>query len=99
MKAYLIVSASTPILILSSFPSADSEGLREKLGNMGITKYIAFEAPPEDVRRVYGDRYEKISKAVKPAGDLRVLDYNGFTAFENFSLDRLSIADKYEFSA
>ncbi len=96
MKVYFIFSANTPLLILSSFETASAEGLREKIGRMGIIKYLLFEVPLPEVKKVYTDRYEDISRALKPENDLRVLDYNGFTAFDNFSVKVLKLVDKYE---
>jgi hypothetical protein len=96
MKVYLIFSANTPLLILSSFETATAEGLREKIGRMGIIKYLLFEVPLTEVKTVYTDRYEDILRALKPENDLRVLDYNGFTAFDNFPVKKLKLVDKYE---
>ncbi|MFP4686845.1 MAG: hypothetical protein ACLFN5_01900 [bacterium] len=96
MKVYLIFSANTPLLILSNFENPQQPGFRKKLGHMGITKYLLFEVPVKQVRNVYSDRFEDIERALRPEFDLRVLDYNGFTAFQNFAVQDLELVDKYE---
>ncbi len=96
MEVYLVFSANTPILILSSFEDPGAEGLRQKLSNMGIDKYLLVEVPVEEARKNYEDRFEKISSAVSSGGDIRVLDYNGYSAFQSFSLENMRLVDKYE---
>ncbi len=96
MEVYLVFSANTPILILSSFEEPDAEGLRQKLSNMGIDKYLLFTVPLAETRSNYEEQFEEIAGALAAEGDLRVLDYNGYSAFQSFSLSYMKLVDKYE---
>lgn len=96
MQSLLIFSASTPILILSTFDDPGDPGLAEKLGNMGFSRFIAFEVPREKTEQIYGVRFDQIRDAIHDQDDIRVLDYNGSTTFQNFSVDDLTLQLKHE---
>ncbi|MFB6355901.1 MAG: cytosolic protein [bacterium] len=96
MHTLLIFSTSTPILILSTFEKVDSDGMTEKLSNMGIDKFVAFEVPIDKAREIYGHRFQQIEDAIDNDEDIRVLDYNGFTAFKNFDIDELQLSHKFQ---
>jgi hypothetical protein len=96
MHALLIFSTSTPILILSTFEESDSEGMSRKLSNMGIDKFVCFEVPLDRAQEIYGTRYNQITDAIDDNDDIRVLDYNGFTAFKNFDIDEIEMIFKHE---
>lgn len=96
MDVLLIFSSSTPILILSTFDDPDHPGIARKLSNMGIEKFIGFQVPLDKTKKTYGLRFEQISSAIRDADDIRVLDYNGFTAFRNYSVDELNLCYKHE---
>lgn len=98
MQAFLIFSTSTPILILSSFDRSDSEGISRKLSNMGIDKFVCFEVPLDRAEEIYGTRFNQITDAIDDDDDIRVLDYNGFTAFKNFDIDEINMLFKYQSS-
>ena len=89
MKAILLFSGSSPILLLSSYPSLDDERFSKKLKEKGVNKYIAFEVPLEEARKKYGIRFALISRDLEDKEDMQILDYNGFTAFNNFHFDLL----------
>ena len=61
MKAALVFTGSSPILILTSYAGLDDKGFVDKLRHKGIKKYIAFEVPTELAKKKYGNRYDVIS--------------------------------------
>lgn len=98
MQTYLIFSTSTPILVISTFPSPDSPGFIERLTEMGIDRFVCFRAPLGKAREIYGMRYEQLADEIEEENDIQVLDYNGFTAFKNFDIDELELTFKYQTS-
>lgn len=95
MKAALIFSGTSPILILSTYPSLIDQRFVEKLDQKGIHKFIAFEVPEGKAKSLYGARFTSIKGDLADTEDMRVLDYNGHTAFNNFSFDELGEPVKY----
>ncbi len=89
MKAALIFTGSSPLLILTSYPSLKDERFIDKLKHTGINKYIAFEIPVESARERYGMRFEVIESDLGRSEDMRILDYNGHLAFERFPFNEL----------
>jgi CRISPR/Cas system endoribonuclease Cas6 (RAMP superfamily) len=89
MKTGVIFSGSGPILILTTFDSFLSEEFSEKLAQKGIKKYIAFEVDIDLCRERYGDKFDAIFNDVKHQDDLRILDYNGYHVFHEFSFKEL----------
>ncbi|MFC1556341.1 hypothetical protein ACFL67_04600 [candidate division KSB1 bacterium] len=85
MKASIIFTGSGPILILTTFESLTDENFILKLSAKGIKKFIAYELPVELVKKKYGTQFTAIMHDVKQSDDLRVLDYNGYSVFYNFS--------------
>jgi len=96
MKAALIFPGTGPILILTTYPSVTDERFLEKLKQKGINKFIAFEVSLDTAKQKYGSRYDLIVMDLGDTEDMRVLDYNGYTAFHNFSFKELGDAIKYE---
>ena len=97
MKAGIIFTGTGPILILTSYDSLVDPALAEKFTQKGITKYIACEIDPELAKRRYGKKYDIIMGDLKQSDDLRVLDYNGFHVFHNFSFKEMSAPQFHEF--
>ncbi len=96
MKAALIFTGSSPILIITSYPSLDDERFLEKLKQKGIEKFIAFEVKLESAKKKYGSRFDVIRDDLNETEDMRVLDYNGQLAFERFSFEELGEMIKHE---
>ena len=96
MKAALIFSGATPILILTSYPYLYDDRFIEKLCNKGIKKFIAFEVSLETAKARYGNRYDIVMQDLADTEDIRVLDYDGHTAFQNFSFEELGEPFEYE---
>lgn len=96
MKTALIFTGSSPILIITSYPSLDDKRFLEKLKQKGIEKFIAFEVKLESAKEKYGSRFDVIRDDLNETEDMRILDYNGQLAFERFSFDELGEMIKHE---
>lgn len=96
MKTALIFTGSSPILIMTSYPSLEDKRFLEKLKHKGIEKFIAFEVSLESAKEKYGNRFDIIAKDLNATEDLRILDYNGQLAFERFSFEELSEMFKHD---
>ena len=89
MRAYIIFSGTGPILILTTYDALTDERLVGKLRHKGIVKFIAYEVPIGDVRRIYGVPFDVIASDLERAEDVRVLDFNGHHIFSSFSFANL----------
>jgi len=89
MKAGIIFTGTGPILILTTYESFENPKLVEKLGVKGIKKFIAAEVPLEKAKAKYGNHYTVIMGDLNQTDDLRVLDYNGYNVFHNFSFSEM----------
>ncbi len=96
MKTALIFTGSSPILIITSYPSLDDKRFLEKLKQKGIEKFLAFEVQLESAKEKYGSRFDVIRDDLNETEDMRVLDYNGQLAFERFSFEELGEMIKHE---
>ncbi len=96
MKTALIFTGSSPILIITSYPSLDDKRFLEKLKQKGIEKFIAFEVKLESAKEKYGSRFDVIRDDLNETEDLRILDYNGQLAFERFSFEELGEMIRHE---
>jgi len=85
MKAGIIFTGTGPILILTTYESFDDSKFAEKLNVKGIKKFIASELPLEKVKKKYGNHFSVVMGDLNQTDDLRVLDYNGYNVFYNFS--------------
>ena len=90
MKAGIIFTGTGPILILTTYESFKDSKLVEKLNTKGIKKFIASEIPLEKVKGKYGNHYSVVMGDLNQTDDLRVLDYNGYNVFYNFSFSEMS---------
>jgi hypothetical protein len=96
MKAALIFTGSSPILIITSYPSLEDKRFLEKLKQKGIDKFIAFEVQLESAKEKYGSRFDVIRGDLNTTEDIRILDYNGQLAFERFSFEELGEMIKHD---
>ena len=85
MKAGIIFTGTGPILILTTYESFEDSKFVEKLDVKGIKKFIASELPLEKVKKKYGNHFSVVMGDLNQTDDLRVLDYNGYNVFYNFS--------------
>ena len=96
MKALLLMTASGPLLVLSSHDSPLDDVFLGKLKAKGIDKFIAYEMNADDLKSIYGGHFTKVIQDLHETDDLRVLDYNGQRIFDLFRLDELGKPIIYE---
>jgi len=96
MKAGIIFTGTGPILILTTYGSFSDPKLVDKLTVKGIRKFIACELALEVVRGKYGNHFKVIMGDLNQSDDLRVLDYNGYNVFYNFSFKEMRKPVYYE---
>jgi hypothetical protein len=96
MKAYMLLTGSGPILILSAHDSPEDEVFLGKLRAKGVDKFIAYELPWEEVQSHYGQHFQTVLHDLHETNDLRVLDFNGPRVFHLFRLDTLGTPFIYE---
>ena len=89
MKAGLIFTGTGPILILTTYESFKAPKLVAKLDAKGIRKFIACDLPLDKVKVKYGNHYKVVMGDLSQTDDLRVLDYNGYNVFHNFSFSEM----------
>ena len=81
MKSLLLLTASGPLLILTSHESLHDQKLLEELKHKGIGKFVAFEVPLSLARERYGGHFQAVESNLHETDDLRVLDFNGQRVF------------------
>jgi len=89
MKAGIIFTGTGPILVLTTYASFKDPKFIAKLEAKGIRKYIAAELPLEKTKEKYGNHYAVVMGDLNQSDDLRVLDYNGYNVFHNFSFSEM----------
>ena len=89
MKSHLLLTASGPLLILTSHESLRDPNLLEKLKHKGIGKFVAFEVPVSLARERYGGHFQAVESDLHETDDLRVLDFNGQRVFQLFRFEEL----------
>jgi len=95
-KAYYMITASGPMVVLTSYNSIINPELLERIQAKGINKFIAYELPIEEVKAKYGGHYNIVLRDLHQTDDFRVLDYNGERAFRLFSLKQLGTPIYFE---
>lgn len=96
MKTFLLITGSSPLMILTSHGSIENPVLLEKLLAKGIDKFIAYEVPYDLAKQRYGRHFNVAANDLRETDDLRVLDYNGDRAFRLFSFSELGDAHIHE---
>jgi hypothetical protein len=96
VKAYMLLTASGPLVILSSHESPDDDVFIGKLRAKGVEKFFAFELGWDDVREKYGGHFQTVFNDLHETDDLRVLDFNGQRVFQLFRLDQLPAPRVYD---
>lgn len=96
MKAYMLMTGSGPIVVLTSHASILDAALIEKLADKGIKKFIAYEIPTVLAERRYGTHFSVVRGDLRETDDLRVLDEDGDRAFNLFRFDELGPSLVYE---
>lgn len=90
MKSLLLLTASGPLLILTSHESLQDQKVLEVLRQKGIGKFVAFEVPLSLARERYGGHFHAVESNLHETDDLRILDFNGQRVFQLFRFDELS---------
>lgn len=96
MKVYLLLTASGPLVILSSHESPADDVFVGKLKAKGVDKFLAYELPWEAVKARYGGHFQTVLNDLHETDDLRILDFNGQRVFNLFRLDELGEAYVHE---
>ena len=89
MKAGIIFTGTGPILILTTYDAFEDPKFVAKLEAKGIRKFIASELPIDKVKTKYGNHFNVVMGDLHQTDDLRVLDYNGYNVFYNFSFSEM----------
>ncbi|MGY8662267.1 cytosolic protein [Bradyrhizobium sp. UFLA05-109] len=89
MKSLLLLTASGPLLILTSHESLNDQKLIEVLRHKGIGKFVGFEVPLALARARYGGHFQAVESNLHETDDLRILDFNGQRVFQLFRFDEL----------
>ncbi len=89
MKTMLLLTASGPLVILTSYASAIEPALLDKLRTKGIRKFVSFEIPLELAKQRYGNHFVVVAHDLHETDDLRVLDFDGQHAFQLFTFAEL----------
>ena len=87
MKAAIIFSGSSPILIITTYENLLDENVTAVLKNKGMKKFIMSEVPVEKCWTIYGNHFALVAETMNPKGDVRVLDFDGLHIFVNFSFE------------
>jgi len=96
MKAGIIFTGTGPILILTSYDTLTNPNLVEKLAAKGIDKFLGYELPLDPVKARYGNHFSVVMGDLHETDDLRVLDYNGYRIFANFTFEEMGSPIYYE---
>ncbi|MBN2283372.1 MAG: hypothetical protein JXO48_05735 [Deltaproteobacteria bacterium] len=96
MKVAIIFTGTGPILVLTSYNSLTAPEFVNKLAAKGIKKFAASEIPFELAKQRYGHHFDVIMGDLYQTDDLRVLDYNGYNVFNNFSFNEMGKLIYYE---
>ena len=96
MRAYFLFTASGPLVVLTSYDSIEHPELIKRIRSKGITKFIAHKVPVELAKARYGMHFDIVCQDLHESDDLRVLDYSGQRAFNNFSFKELGPPIYYE---
>lgn len=89
MKAYFLFTAVGPKVILTTYDFVKHPELLIKLESKGIDKFVAHEIPLDLVKDRYGQHFDIVTKDVHETDDMRVLDFSGVRAFNNFTFKEL----------
>lgn len=89
MKSILLLTASGPLMILTSHESLNDRKLLDELKHKGIGKFVAFEVPLFVAKERYGGHFLAVESDLHETDDLRVLDFNGQRIFQLFRFDEL----------
>src|SRR5260370_41504735 len=84
MKSHLLLTASGPLLILTSHECLRDPNLLEKLKHKGIGKFVAFEVPVSLARERYGGHFVAGESGLHQTDGFSGGDFNGHRGFQHF---------------
>jgi len=87
MKAYLVLAALGPVLVLTNLDSIKNPRLLAKLRSLG--KFIAYELPLESVKAAYSAHLDHVLKDPKQSDEYRVLYTGSKQIYTNVDLTQL----------
>jgi hypothetical protein len=96
MKAYLLFSASGPVLVLTTYDFTKRPELLEKLAAKTSNKFIAHEVPIDAIEKNYSAHFAHVLKDPSQSDDIKILDDDGKEIFTNIRLKRLSAPIYYD---
>lgn len=96
MKAFMLLTGSGPLVILTSHAAITDAPLVDKLRAKGIDKFLSYEIPLESAKSRYGGHFSVVEHDLRETDDLRVRDYDGARAFRLFRFDELGPAKASE---
>ena len=96
MDAVMLITGSGSLVVLSSYPSVTDAALIKKLAAKGINKFIAYTLPLDLVRERYATHFNVIERDLGITEDLRILDFEGFRAFNLFSFKEFGTPSYHE---
>jgi len=99
MKAYMLMTAPGPIVILTSHASILDDALIKKLAAKDIEKFVAYEIPIGLAKHRYGEHFSVVRGDLRETNDLCVLDDDPYRAFKLFRFDELGSPLAYERAA
>ena len=70
MKAYMLMTGSGALMILSSHTSIEDAVLLEKLAAKGIEKFLSYEVPIELAQARYGGHFSVVANDLRETDDL-----------------------------
>jgi hypothetical protein len=89
LSAYLLLTEVGPLLVLSSYSDLGERAAVDTLRRKGLGKFVAYHAPLERVRQLYGAQYGAVRGELEGTAGLRILDFDGSRVFRNFPLDQI----------
>ena len=85
-KAFLLQTATGPVIALSRFESLNEQGLINALAKCGIKKFVAHELPLAAVQEAYCEHYQHLMTDPKESDELIILDGDGERVYNNIRL-------------
>lgn len=96
MNCYFLFTASGPLVLLTSYESITSPELLKRLDAKGIHKFVGSKVDLQSVKEKYGHHFDVVCRDLHETDDLRVLDYNGNSAYSKFRFSELGDPVYYE---
>jgi hypothetical protein len=88
IKAYVLLSAGGPILVLTTYDIKKPQ-LLERLAAKTVSKFIAFEVAIDAIKDNYSAHFSHTLKDPLKTGDIKILDDDGIQVFSNLKFKYL----------